>query len=64
MYEVKSAGVTIDLTHNNLEAVQTYERASGPVVELYQYAANGSKSVVSTKYNHPRAVNSFRSNTK
>lgn len=59
MYEIESCGTTLDITPSHQEAINTYNRAVGPVVKLYKY--NGSnKTVVQSKHQSLVAVSSFK----
>lgn len=60
MYEVSSAGVTIELSQNHGSAVSCYNAALGPEIVLYKYNKQGNKHVVARKFNNMRSIASTR----
>lgn len=54
MYEVKSCGVTIELTSNHGTALSAFNDACGPHVILYKFNGSGHKFVVNEKHSFHR----------
>lgn len=60
MYEVKSCGVTLEITPHHATADSCFNQSNGAVVILLKYNGAGQKVVVNRKYNHLRSVSSSK----
>lgn len=58
MFEVKSAGVTIEMTHSHDEAFKCFEQSKGAEVILYKYNSAGNKVAVQHKFGNSSRANS------
>lgn len=52
MYEVKSCGVTLDLTRDHMSALNCFANACGAHVVLYKFNEAGRKYLVNQKYSY------------
>lgn len=58
MYEIQSCGVTIDFCKSHFDAINAYDRCTGPEVVLYKYNERGQKFVVAEKLQNIPATHS------